>query len=343
MTENVKHVDDLLEKWRVRYNELIQMDRTYEAEQVLRCVNDFKGLQREAAGDGDGVYVDFTRIGRAGPFPVIDGVLTVPNWTMCDLYAAMGPHPSTALRPTGTECPLGVECAKTNPEIHRCYREAEHANTDAGIGAAFLSVLSDPSVKWRDTGAQPFIDRVAKEAGTTAPASAEPGEADTASVLRQLVSVVDTVANSGDYAIGDEAIEQLQMALEDAANGCGDGYPDARGGGEAVWTYPDRNALIREVCDGLRGYRFDVDPVCVMAVINSIPAQTFSSMGPLSRPTPAELWLLVDDALETMELSGMHAEHSYQALRNSDFYMDGMNRADAAYAARATTGANGNG
>jgi hypothetical protein len=63
MTENVKHVDVLLEKWRVRYNELIQMDRTYEAEQVIRCINDFKGLQREAAGDGATLGCDLTLSG----------------------------------------------------------------------------------------------------------------------------------------------------------------------------------------------------------------------------------------------------------------------------------------
>ena len=66
--------------------------------------------------------------------------------------------------------------------------------------------------------------------------------------------------------------------------------PPAHGDGEGdAWTYPNRNALIREVCEGLRGYRFDVDPVCVMAIINSIPAQVFSRMAPpalTTRPTP---------------------------------------------------------
>jgi hypothetical protein len=48
-------VEALLQKWLVRYNELIQMDRTHEAEQVLRCLNDAKRAaalirQRAAAG-----------------------------------------------------------------------------------------------------------------------------------------------------------------------------------------------------------------------------------------------------------------------------------------------------
>lgn len=49
---------------------------------------------------------------------------------------------------------------------------------DAAIGAAFLSVLRDPNVAWRNTGAKPFIDRVAALTAT-APQGGEEIDADT--------------------------------------------------------------------------------------------------------------------------------------------------------------------
>ena len=35
------------------------------------------------------------------------------------------------------------------------------------IGRAFLTVLADPAVKWRETGAKPFIDRVSSEVASS--------------------------------------------------------------------------------------------------------------------------------------------------------------------------------
>lgn len=122
MTENVKHVEEALgcfeaaeiEGWSEalrdgdidRIRDLWQRRISY-AIPALEIVRE--QLQREAVGDGEGVYVDFPKIGKAGPFVVVDGVLTVPNATMCDLYAAIGPHPG-APRPTGTAC----NCAASN-------------------------------------------------------------------------------------------------------------------------------------------------------------------------------------------------------------------------------------
>jgi hypothetical protein len=114
---------------------------------------------------------------------------------------------------------------------------------------------------------------------------------------------------------------------------------DARGGGEAL-------TKLKALAEEWRIQAFELGTGHDMCANRNTMCRFIALIDQL-HPTPAaldaELWLLVDDALETMELSGMHAEHSYQALRNSDFYTDGMNRADAAYAARATTGGNGNG
>lgn len=52
--------------------------------------------------------------------------------------------------------------ADTDTEEHDGTPGQQPAAVDeANIGRAFLTVLADPSVAWRDTGAQPFIDRVA--------------------------------------------------------------------------------------------------------------------------------------------------------------------------------------